>query len=211
MPRTEVIAISVDASMQDVIRTLRRYRHSRFPVYEGTIDNVIGVLSAKDLVGLRSATQSQQTVQSAGLRRLLRPPVLVPESGRGIRGPRAHEGRPPAAGRGAGRVRRHGGHRHLEEPGRAAAGRRRRRVRAGGPGATQARRRLSCGRRPDAHRGRQRAVGHAASTPAKSTPSAAWSSPNSAAARRSATKSTSAAATPPASKAWTACASPASA
>ena len=80
VPRTEVIAISVDASMQDVIRTLRRYRHSRFPVYEGTIDNVIGVLSAKDLVGLRSATQSQQTVQSAGLRRLLRPPVLVPES-----------------------------------------------------------------------------------------------------------------------------------
>jgi putative hemolysin len=81
VPRTEVVAISVDASMQNVVRTLRRYRHSRFPVYEGTIDNVIGVLSAKDLVGLRSVAQSQQTVQSAGLRRLLRPPVLVPESG----------------------------------------------------------------------------------------------------------------------------------
>jgi CBS domain containing-hemolysin-like protein len=79
VPRTEVAAINVDASMQEVVRTLRRFRHSRFPVYEGTIDNVIGVLSAKDLVGLRSAGQSQQTVASAGLRRLLRPPVLVPE------------------------------------------------------------------------------------------------------------------------------------
>ena len=80
VPRTELVAISVDASMQAVIRTLRRYRHSRFPVFEGTIDNVIGVLSAKDMVGLRTVTPSaQQTVASAGLRRLLRPPVLVPE------------------------------------------------------------------------------------------------------------------------------------
>jgi CBS domain containing-hemolysin-like protein len=79
VPRTEVVAISVDSSMPEVIRTLRRYRHSRFPVYEGTIDNVIGVMSAKDLVGLRSDAHSQQTVLSAGLRRLLRPPVLVPE------------------------------------------------------------------------------------------------------------------------------------
>jgi putative hemolysin len=48
-------------------------------VYEATIDNVIGVLSAKDLVGMRSAGPTRQTISSAGLRRLLRPPVLVPE------------------------------------------------------------------------------------------------------------------------------------
>jgi CBS domain containing-hemolysin-like protein len=71
VPRTEVIAISIDEPLDEVIRTVRRYRHTRFPVYEGNIDNVVGVLSAKNLVGVPRARD---------LRRLLRPPVLVPSS-----------------------------------------------------------------------------------------------------------------------------------
>jgi putative hemolysin len=70
VPRTEMIALPAEAALPDVIRTVRRHRYSRFPVYQGNVDNVVGVLSAKDLVGAPRATN---------LRRLLRPPVLVPE------------------------------------------------------------------------------------------------------------------------------------
>jgi CBS domain containing-hemolysin-like protein len=69
VPRTEVVAIPIDASFDEVVRTARRYRHTRYPVFEGSIDNVVGVLSAKDLVGFTTPRD---------LRRLLRPPVLVP-------------------------------------------------------------------------------------------------------------------------------------
>jgi magnesium and cobalt exporter, CNNM family len=69
VPRTEVIGIPIDAPPDEVVRLVRRHRHSRYPVYEGNIDNVVGVLSAKDLVGLTRPRE---------LRRMLRPPILVP-------------------------------------------------------------------------------------------------------------------------------------
>ena len=79
VPRTEMAAINVDASMQEVVRMLRRFRHSRFPVYEGTHRQrhrrAVGQRPGRAALG----GQSQQTVASAGLRRLLQPPVLVPE------------------------------------------------------------------------------------------------------------------------------------
>src|ERR671933_1394553 len=52
VPRTEIIAVPVDASTQDAIRAALRHRHSRFPVYEETIDNVVGILSTKDLLSV---------------------------------------------------------------------------------------------------------------------------------------------------------------
>jgi putative hemolysin len=75
VPRTEAIAISVDTPLDRVTQIARRHRHSRYPVYEGSIDNVIGVLTAKDLVGLRAGAVSR--ADPDGIRRLLRSPVLV--------------------------------------------------------------------------------------------------------------------------------------
>jgi CBS domain containing-hemolysin-like protein len=69
VPRTEVIAIPIDAPPDEVVRMVRRHRHTRYPVYEGNIDNVVGVLSAKDLVGLTRPLE---------LRHMLHPPILVP-------------------------------------------------------------------------------------------------------------------------------------
>lgn len=48
-PRTEVAAISIDATEEEVRELMRRERYSRFPVYEGTLDNVVGLFIAKDL------------------------------------------------------------------------------------------------------------------------------------------------------------------
>ena len=48
-PRTEVVAIPIDATEEEVWETLRSERYSRYPVYDGTLDDVVGVFLAKDL------------------------------------------------------------------------------------------------------------------------------------------------------------------
>jgi putative hemolysin len=80
VPRTEVVALSADATVDEAIRTALRYRHSRFPVYDGTIDNVIGVLSATSLlaVAARQRGYPRAETEVSNLRRLVRPPLMVP-------------------------------------------------------------------------------------------------------------------------------------
>ncbi|GMU81414.1 MAG: HlyC/CorC family transporter [Phycisphaerales bacterium] len=52
-PRTEIEAVRADASYEDVRESILRVGHSRIPVYEKTVDHIIGVLYAKDLLRLR--------------------------------------------------------------------------------------------------------------------------------------------------------------
>ena len=70
-PRMDLINLSapIEESLHQVIDT----GHSRFPVYEGERDNLVGILLAKDLLKLQRAP-------SLNIRTLLRPPVFVPES-----------------------------------------------------------------------------------------------------------------------------------
>ena len=70
-PRMDLLDIAApyDEQLANVIAT----GHSRFPVYEGTRENVIGILMAKDLLKL-------QRSPDLNLRTLLRPAVFVPES-----------------------------------------------------------------------------------------------------------------------------------
>jgi CBS domain containing-hemolysin-like protein len=48
-PRTEVVALPIDASEQEVWEVLRRERYSRYPVYRESLDDIVGVFLAKDL------------------------------------------------------------------------------------------------------------------------------------------------------------------
>lgn len=49
-PRTEIIAIERGASLQSFLDIYSKHTHTRFPVYKGTIDNIVGLLSAKDIL-----------------------------------------------------------------------------------------------------------------------------------------------------------------
>ena len=49
-PRTDLIAVSADADLQTVLNAIQREGHSRVPVYEKTIDNIVGLVFAKDLL-----------------------------------------------------------------------------------------------------------------------------------------------------------------
>jgi putative hemolysin len=73
VPRQEVVAISQDASMEELRRVLLEQTHSRLPVYEGTIDNVVGYLSVKDVLAV--AWEQQLLI----LRDVIRPAFFVPE------------------------------------------------------------------------------------------------------------------------------------
>ncbi len=75
VPRIDVNALDVNVSAEEAIQQIIKYGHSRLPVYGETIDNVIGVLYAKDLLRIRHDNGA-----SASLRELLRPAYFVPEA-----------------------------------------------------------------------------------------------------------------------------------
>jgi magnesium and cobalt transporter len=70
-PRMDLLAI--DAPYDELLAAVIGTGHSRFPVYEGQRENIIGTLMAKDLLKLQRAPE-------LNLRTLLRPAVFVPES-----------------------------------------------------------------------------------------------------------------------------------
>jgi magnesium and cobalt transporter len=72
-PRMDLL--DIDAPYDELLAVVIETAHSRFPVYEGARDNVIGILMAKDLLKLQRAPE-------LNLRTLLRPAVFVPESKR---------------------------------------------------------------------------------------------------------------------------------
>jgi putative hemolysin len=75
VPRTEMTALPITATIDEVIDTFIREGHSRVPVYRKTVDQVVGVLYAKDLLPfLKSGGQKPD------LHKLLRTPLYVPES-----------------------------------------------------------------------------------------------------------------------------------
>ena len=76
VPRTSMITLAADASLEQAIDTVIEEGHSRVPVYDKTIDEVIGILYAKDLLPLMKGTAEERP----NLRSLLRVPVFVPES-----------------------------------------------------------------------------------------------------------------------------------
>jgi CBS domain containing-hemolysin-like protein len=50
VPRADIIAVEIGASLDEVIETFRKARHSRLPVYRETLDDIIGYLHLKDIV-----------------------------------------------------------------------------------------------------------------------------------------------------------------
>jgi CBS domain containing-hemolysin-like protein len=48
-PRTEIDAIDVDASLDELVATMARGKHSRLPIFEGDLDHIVGLLHVKDV------------------------------------------------------------------------------------------------------------------------------------------------------------------
>ncbi len=75
VPRIDVLAVPVDTPMLEALDVILKAGHSRIPVYRETIDNVVGILYAKDL--LRYLRDGRTDVP---LSKILRPAYFIPES-----------------------------------------------------------------------------------------------------------------------------------
>ena len=76
IPRIAIVALPATATLPDAIDRIIEQGHSRVPVYEESVDEVVGILYAKDLLPfLKDGTEERPSVRA-----LLRTPVFVPES-----------------------------------------------------------------------------------------------------------------------------------
>jgi CBS domain containing-hemolysin-like protein len=75
VPRTDMASVSADATVREILATIVSCGHSRIPVWEGTLDNIVGLIYAKDFLkywGMEDA--------AVVLRKVMRPPYFVPET-----------------------------------------------------------------------------------------------------------------------------------
>jgi magnesium and cobalt transporter len=75
IPRTEMVAVSDDASIAEIIELVTNYGYTRIPVYHGTIDNIVGILNVKDLLKFWSKPMAEKEILS-----ILRKPFYIPET-----------------------------------------------------------------------------------------------------------------------------------
>jgi putative hemolysin len=77
VPRMDVQALEITTPLPEAVEALHHSGHSRVPIYEESIDNVIGLLYAKDLLSVRDIDRPL-----ADLRDMLRPTHFIPETKR---------------------------------------------------------------------------------------------------------------------------------
>lgn len=77
-PRTEMVALSIDANEAEVRATLERERYSRYPVYQESLDDVVGVFLAKDY-------WLHNRKSPFSVRELVRDPLYVPATRPAVR------------------------------------------------------------------------------------------------------------------------------
>lgn len=76
IPRKDIVAVSVDDSLEQVLKTARTNRLSRLPVFKNSIDNIVGILYVKDLVKI----YGQEDFDSFKLNDVMRPPLFILET-----------------------------------------------------------------------------------------------------------------------------------
>ena len=75
IPRTEIIAVSTEATIAEIINEVIESRHTRIPVYRGTIDNIIGILNVKDMLKFWSKQITKEDLLAC-----LSTPYYIPET-----------------------------------------------------------------------------------------------------------------------------------
>lgn len=84
VPRNQIVSVSVDASLDQVLRRMREHEYSRLPVYETSPEHIIGYVHYKDMMRIwedrRIANAKRRPLPPFHLSRVLRKPLVVPET-----------------------------------------------------------------------------------------------------------------------------------
>ena len=75
IPRTEIVAVSTEAAIDEIINEVIASRHTRIPVYRDTIDNIIGILNVKDVLKFWSKQITKEDILAC-----LSTPYYIPET-----------------------------------------------------------------------------------------------------------------------------------
>jgi len=82
VPRTEIMALSKDATLTDALRMFRDVPHSRFPVYDKTIDHITGIVSIKELLSVMAESRGESLEETSRrpVSEFAKQPLIVPDS-----------------------------------------------------------------------------------------------------------------------------------
>jgi len=75
VPRTEMVCVEADATLEEAINVIHQSGHSRLPAYRENLDNIVGLLYATDVLICLS-----RDVHPTNITEMLRPPFFVPET-----------------------------------------------------------------------------------------------------------------------------------
>jgi len=75
VPRTEIVAVEDDASVEAILDIIGKHGYTRMPVFSQSMDHIIGVLNVKDLLALWSKAVSREDILAC-----LRKPYYIPET-----------------------------------------------------------------------------------------------------------------------------------
>lgn len=75
VPRIDIKAVDVESSIDELLDVIMKEGHSRIPIYDETIDNIVGIVHAKDLLWVLHENR-----KDTHIRDLMRPPYVIPEN-----------------------------------------------------------------------------------------------------------------------------------
>jgi len=75
-PRPDIVAVPLDAKLDDIVQVTSRSGHSRLPVYEESLDKVVGIVLVKDILPLAATGQHENFDLSS----VMREPYFVPDT-----------------------------------------------------------------------------------------------------------------------------------
>ncbi len=77
VPRTEIVSLSIDDSVEDILGTIREEKYTRYPVINGDKDNIEGIVNIKDIL---TATVKRETLTGSPITAFMKPAIRVIET-----------------------------------------------------------------------------------------------------------------------------------
>ncbi|MDH7571740.1 MAG: hemolysin family protein, partial [Armatimonadota bacterium] len=77
VPRIDMVCVEVSHTIDDLLDVILKSGHSRIPIYEETVDNIVGIVHAKDLLRVVRTVPGEHDIRSANV---MRPVYYVPET-----------------------------------------------------------------------------------------------------------------------------------
>ncbi len=76
-PRVDIVAVSINDNFDEIVKTITTSGHSRIPVYKNNLDEIVGIVFAKDLIKF---INNKSTSPEFSLKNITKKPLFVPET-----------------------------------------------------------------------------------------------------------------------------------